>query len=930
MPLLNNKRVPLVSPPPYDPRRKRKEVWYLRFTNEIFTNYESYVNRLMLYRQPVWTCEATGRQNLTYEQALESEGQDEQNRAEFRFCETLRRRMLQRIQFQTVRLEPLVDDIYNHFRYNFAPNEIVHCQLGENIYLAKILDVYAGSDHGLFPLSTKVHEKHENNDHSSSSEETESENDDVPRQPNGRLRFPDAFLHPVPTSPLATSSRNNHLSQQTSTQHRDMNGYTASGVHIIHDRPPATNLSLRYRVQLINEYEEPIEECTRIVQFQEIRRDKRVFSRNIIQRLIRECAHKDSYIGAPWLVKYIVAQRYGIDTRLPRHLQEAQDLAYASIARKRKAEEEKEIEKKIRSDEAVVQKIQIKEERFRLERRKQIPVKYPMEDLDLPIYRKDPNTNWALIDMSPDVYTGPHVIPYPSGGRPIRPIPHKNPAIPDDLFETFIAVYVFLTVFSEPLDLAPFSIDEFQQALTANGSQQQQTLKSTLIDSNVCLLNIVINERNHDGVSEIATGLAMEDYVDSLSEEQQNGSSNKASSQQYRHHDTAFTRLRRGKVERGWRDAEQLKLSKDWDNKEIGEDRKGWETVLVGCLNDVATPNLVPDLDLILRHLVPRNNSTASERERQYPTLSLKHKLAILKFLVEAANESTAIKDYMEQCQEQLTEFRRQKVELNKEGKSINARRAELDRRDRTEKEEKDSAEDDDGESGSSDDGEGSEDGSHDSDADDDSEQTADSDSEEHTRRSHERRHRSRQEKLKQKQERRKELEALRKLQYQKQREAAKARSQELRQKAEERRKLEEDERALRKKEDQLEKDMRKYSTLRIRPLGRDRFYNRYLYLDNVGTSETYGTGRLFVQCPSHIDIQMMLERENIGRLDEQPPPWGRGGGRWFILELMRAHGFQEESDWLEQKFSKAQDDCLSESWWRYYSEPEEVNGFRL
>lgn len=40
MPLLNNKRVPLVTPPPYDARRKRKEVWYLRFTNEIFTDYE--------------------------------------------------------------------------------------------------------------------------------------------------------------------------------------------------------------------------------------------------------------------------------------------------------------------------------------------------------------------------------------------------------------------------------------------------------------------------------------------------------------------------------------------------------------------------------------------------------------------------------------------------------------------------------------------------------------------------------------------------------------------------------------------------------------------------------------------------------------------------------------------------------------------------
>lgn len=33
------------------------------------------------------------------------------------------------------------------------------------------------------------------------------------------------------------------------------------------------------------------------------RRDRRVFCRHLLQRFVRECAQKDSYIGAPWLVK---------------------------------------------------------------------------------------------------------------------------------------------------------------------------------------------------------------------------------------------------------------------------------------------------------------------------------------------------------------------------------------------------------------------------------------------------------------------------------------------------------------------------------------------------------------------------------------------------------------------------------------------------
>lgn len=52
-----------------------------------------------MYRQPIWECEATGRQNLTYEQALESE-KTEHDRAEFKFCQPLRIHILNRIKFR--------------------------------------------------------------------------------------------------------------------------------------------------------------------------------------------------------------------------------------------------------------------------------------------------------------------------------------------------------------------------------------------------------------------------------------------------------------------------------------------------------------------------------------------------------------------------------------------------------------------------------------------------------------------------------------------------------------------------------------------------------------------------------------------------------------------------------------------------------------
>jgi bromodomain adjacent to zinc finger domain protein 1A len=114
-----------------------------------------------LYHQAIWECEATGRQNLTYEQALESE-KTEHSRAEFKFCQALRINILNRIKFrkyrgysitlislyskcinfffsiETFRLEALVNDVYSHFKNNYVEDEIVHCKLNDYKYVSMI------------------------------------------------------------------------------------------------------------------------------------------------------------------------------------------------------------------------------------------------------------------------------------------------------------------------------------------------------------------------------------------------------------------------------------------------------------------------------------------------------------------------------------------------------------------------------------------------------------------------------------------------------------------------------------------------------------------------------------------------------------------------------------------------------------------------
>lgn len=60
-----------------------EEVFYCEITNEIFRDYEEFSERMFLYNSMVWTCCMTGKQNLTYQEALESEDHAKQSLKEF-------------------------------------------------------------------------------------------------------------------------------------------------------------------------------------------------------------------------------------------------------------------------------------------------------------------------------------------------------------------------------------------------------------------------------------------------------------------------------------------------------------------------------------------------------------------------------------------------------------------------------------------------------------------------------------------------------------------------------------------------------------------------------------------------------------------------------------------------------------------------------
>ena len=105
-----------------------------------------------------------------------------------------------------------------------------------------------------------------------------------------------------------------------------------------------------------------------------------------------------------------------------------------------------------------------------------------------------------------------------------------------------------------------------------------------------------------------------------------------------------------------------------------------------------------------------------------------------------------------------------------------------------------------------------------------------------------------------------------------KQREIARAKNASAKQALADHRRLDEDVNKLERRLEGIEREFRKLlGVIRVKPLGRDRFYNRIWWFDGMGSASLlgsggvvqYGTGRLFLQGPSEFDAELLERRED-------------------------------------------------------------------
>ncbi|KAM9786454.1 bromodomain adjacent to zinc finger domain protein 1A isoform X3 [Syngnathus typhle] len=141
MPLLHRKAF-VRQEPPAD-LRPDEEVFLCRITHEIFRSYDEFFERTILCNSLVWSCSLTGRADLTYLEAVESERRAKQTLQNF--PHSLVRPLLHLAALgRRSRLSELCEDVYSFAKDRFFPGETVDVSgRDEARHMCEILQVHS-------------------------------------------------------------------------------------------------------------------------------------------------------------------------------------------------------------------------------------------------------------------------------------------------------------------------------------------------------------------------------------------------------------------------------------------------------------------------------------------------------------------------------------------------------------------------------------------------------------------------------------------------------------------------------------------------------------------------------------------------------------------------------------------------------------------
>ncbi|KNC84640.1 hypothetical protein SARC_03131, partial [Sphaeroforma arctica JP610] len=121
MPLLKRTKWDLLPMPTDIPDEQM--VYCIKFTGEVFVDYEAYLERVYEYMCGQWTCALTGKTGFSYEEALENERVAAEKLNQF--PETHLKPVLEAVHHAVGNIESVVDMVYNRYKRELCVDEKV-------------------------------------------------------------------------------------------------------------------------------------------------------------------------------------------------------------------------------------------------------------------------------------------------------------------------------------------------------------------------------------------------------------------------------------------------------------------------------------------------------------------------------------------------------------------------------------------------------------------------------------------------------------------------------------------------------------------------------------------------------------------------------------------------------------------------------------
>ena len=500
--------------------------------------------------------------------------------------------------------------------------------------------------------------------------------------------------------------------------------------------------SSRYFVELINR---PLEEA--LVDNQHLVRHRKTFSKQMLRVFIRNTVTRDSWTGAPWLVKDEWAAEFRIPTEIPDHLRIENRVVQEKkpVHASKKSEQEgmfnfwasrnknlPELKPALKGTKKQTQQeiASIRQEQF-LEYQRAMngdptfsvpvpnpgvsvspstqaamqaqfehmqrnnapgfqslavrsspkmpppqPVKYPREDLEIP--PKADGTHRPLLK---------YLCEDPPIEANVENEDGRESGVVMESVGPLLETWQMLNVYCEVFQIDSFTFDDYVEALKVTSPEVECEL---LVEIHCAILKKLVNGENEQNG---AVQVVLPDPEDEEEDDSANGGS-PVPTPTPEPEVKPVGRTTRSSLAKS--EAEQLKANGHDDdsnatdvkvhraaemaseNPWIPRLRKrdfkngGWEVILVGLLHQLSRrPRLQKMCEEILAKLAPMDMEPTKETALiQYAKLEINLRVKALQIICMLTMETKAIRIYMEECSNQMTEFRKEKIEWQRKRKA--------------------------------------------------------------------------------------------------------------------------------------------------------------------------------------------------------------------------------------------------------------------